>query len=93
LEKKYWIGRKRASMGMARGAASAEARLIHYELAGRYSIKAAECVTAGKPTPDAERAMLHLPNPAWLAPVPAASRSEQGLEARTDPDMDREHGR
>jgi hypothetical protein len=83
MEKKYWIGRKRDSMGMARGAASAEARLIHYELAGRYSIKAA----------DAERAVLHLPSPAWLGPVPAASRPEEGFEARTDPDMDRERGR
>jgi hypothetical protein len=83
MEKKYWIGRKRDSMGMARGATSAEARLIHYELAGRYSIKAA----------DAERAMLHLPNPDWLVPAPAASRPQEGLEARTDPDMDREHGR
>ena len=93
MEKKYWIGRNRASMGMARGAASAEARLIHYELAGRYSIKAAECVAAGKPTADAERAMLYLPNPAWLGQVPAASRQEQGSEARTDPDMGRERRR
>jgi hypothetical protein len=93
MENKYWIGRKRASVGMARGAASAEARLIHYELAGRYSIKAAQCLAAGKPTADAERAMLHLPNPAWLGAVPAASRQEEGLEARTDPDMDRERGR
>ena len=29
-------------MAMARAAAGAEARLIHYELAGRYSIKAAQ---------------------------------------------------
>jgi hypothetical protein len=93
MEEKYWIGRKRASVGMAREAASAEARLIHYELAGRYSIKAAECVAAGKATADPERAMLHLPSPAWLAPVPAASRQEEGLEARTDPDMNREYGR
>jgi hypothetical protein len=93
MEKKYWIGRKRASLGMARGASSAEARLIHYELAGRYSIKAAQCVAAGKPAADAERAMLNLPNPAWLGPVPAASRQEEGLEARTDPDTDREHRR
>ncbi|MEA3062566.1 MAG: hypothetical protein QOJ94_2347 [Sphingomonadales bacterium] len=93
MEKKYWIGRKRASVGMARGAASAEARLIHYELAGRYSIKAAQCVAAGKPAADAERAMLHLPNPAWLVPVPAASRQEDGLEVRTDPDPGSEHGR
>ena len=93
MENEYWIGRKRASMGMARGAASAEARLIHYELAGRYSMKAVECVAAGKPTADSERAMLHLPSPAWLVPAPAASRPEEGFEARTDPDMDRGHGR
>ena len=29
-------------MAMARAATGAEARLIHYELAGRYSIKAAQ---------------------------------------------------
>lgn len=41
MGKEYWIGRKRAAMRMARAAASSEARLIHYDLAGRYSIKAA----------------------------------------------------
>jgi hypothetical protein len=44
MEKKYWIGRKRAAMAMARRASSSEARLIHYDMAGRYSIKAADCV-------------------------------------------------
>lgn len=44
VEKKYWIGRKHAAMAMARGAAGSEARLIHYELAGRYSVKAAQCL-------------------------------------------------
>ena len=43
MENKYWIGRKRAAMGMARAAMTSEARLIHYDLAGRYSIKAAQC--------------------------------------------------
>ena len=37
----YWIGRQRASMAMAKHAATSEARLIHYDLAGRYSVKAA----------------------------------------------------
>ena len=46
MENKYWIGRKRAAGAMARDAVSAEARLIHYELAGRYSIKAAQCALA-----------------------------------------------
>jgi hypothetical protein len=65
MEKKYWIGRKRASGAMARQATSAEARLIHYELAGRYSIKAAQCGPFLLPretrSSEGERAVLHLP--------------------------------
>jgi hypothetical protein len=40
MEEAYWAGRKRAAMSMARNASTAEARLIHYDLAGRYSLKA-----------------------------------------------------
>ena len=40
MEKAYWLSRKRASLKLARDAASAEARLIHYDLAGRYGLKA-----------------------------------------------------
>ena len=42
MEKKYWLGRKKASVAAAAQAASSEARLIHLDLAGRYSVKAAE---------------------------------------------------
>jgi len=42
MENAYWLGRKRTSLANARVASSAVARLIHYELAGRYSVKAAE---------------------------------------------------
>lgn len=41
MEQTYWLGRKRASAANARSAASAEARLAHLELAGRYSVLAA----------------------------------------------------
>jgi hypothetical protein len=41
MEQRYWIGRKRAAMTMARAATTSEARLIHYELAGHYSVRAA----------------------------------------------------
>jgi hypothetical protein len=44
MEKAYWLARKRASMKLAQNAAGSEARLIHYDLAGRYSVKA---VSAG----------------------------------------------
>jgi hypothetical protein len=40
MENGYWLGRKRASLKAAQDAVSAEARLIHYDLAGRYSLNA-----------------------------------------------------
>jgi len=40
MEKTYWLRRKRAAMAMARAAKTSESRLIHYELAGRYSLRA-----------------------------------------------------
>lgn len=40
MEKTYWLGRKRASLKLAQNATSPEARLVHYDLAGRYSLKA-----------------------------------------------------
>ena len=45
MEKAYWLGRKRASLKLAQNAASSEARLIHYDLAGRYSLKAMSAET------------------------------------------------
>jgi hypothetical protein len=41
MEKAYWLSRKRASLKLAQDAASSAARLIHYDLAGRYSVNAA----------------------------------------------------
>jgi hypothetical protein len=61
MDKKYWLGRKRAAVGMARKATSAEARLIHFELAGRYSVNAAYCdgpFLLGAASPEGERALL-----------------------------------
>jgi hypothetical protein len=45
MEKGYWLSRKRASLKSAQNAASAEARLIHYDLAGRYSLRALSAET------------------------------------------------
>jgi hypothetical protein len=45
MEKAYWLGRKRASLKMARDAVSSQARLVHYDLAGRYSLNAASATT------------------------------------------------
>jgi hypothetical protein len=42
MEKTYWLGRKRASLKMASEATNSKARLIHFDLAGRYSVRANE---------------------------------------------------
>jgi hypothetical protein len=46
METAYWLGRHRASLANARAATGGEARLIHYELAGRYSVKAVNAARA-----------------------------------------------
>jgi hypothetical protein len=45
MEKAYWLSRKRASLKLAQSASSSEARLVHYDLAGRYSLKAMSAET------------------------------------------------
>jgi hypothetical protein len=45
MEKGYWLSRKRASLKAAQNAVNAEARLIHYDLAGRYSLNAVSAET------------------------------------------------
>ena len=45
MEQFYWLSRERASLEAAQDAVSAEARLIHYDLAGRYSVKAVSAET------------------------------------------------
>lgn len=74
MERKYWLGRKHAAMGMARGASTAEARLIHYELAGMYSIKAARSARPFMlphkgPATIGERAVLIAPDAITLLPA------------------------
>ena len=45
MEKGYWLSRTRASLNAAQNAVSSEARLIHYDLAGRYSLNALSAET------------------------------------------------
>jgi hypothetical protein len=45
MEKAYWLRRKRASLKSANSAINSEARLIHFDLAGRYSVKASSAET------------------------------------------------
>ena len=66
MEKAYWLSRKRASLKLAKGAASSQARLVHYDLAGRYSLKALSAETQAIDLADA------LPPPIFAG---AATRS------------------
>jgi hypothetical protein len=77
VEKRYWIGRKRSALAMARGAATSEARLIHYDLAGRYSVKAAHSAASAPPATGAQRAELRLPRP-QSTPSARSSRCPAG---------------
>ena len=81
MEQQYWIGRERAAMAMAEGASTSIARLIHYELAGRYSILAAQGPPAFMlaPAPQLQAAPLHL-----AAPPPGAVQPGGG-HRREDP--------
>jgi len=52
MDQAYWLRRTRASVVKANDATSAEARLIHFDLAGRYSVKAANSATRDAPATD-----------------------------------------
>ena len=41
MEQAYWLRRKRDARANAKAAETAEARMVHYQLAGSYSVKAA----------------------------------------------------
>ena len=45
MEKAYWLSRKRGMLKLAQNAVSSEARLVHYDLAGRYGVKAVSAET------------------------------------------------
>ena len=45
MEKLYWLTRKRATLKLARNATNSKARLVHYDLAGRYALNASSAET------------------------------------------------
>ena len=90
MENRYWLGRMRDAMTAARAASTAEARLIHYDLAGRYSLKAAVALpflAARSVLADGARPTLHLPNPAAasLAAIPGTLTDPPGRLERHAP--------
>jgi hemoglobin len=70
MDQRYWLQRKRSSLASARRATSSEARLIHYDLAGRYSVRAASSGAAGAQTGSAvSEAQLEMLIPRFYARV------------------------
>ena len=59
MEKAYWLVRKRASLKLAREADTSEARLVHYDLAGRYSLNAHSAETLAIDLADALRPPIY----------------------------------
>jgi hypothetical protein len=53
VEKAYWLSRQLASVKSAQNAATSKARLVHYDLAGRYSLKAMAAETLSDILPPA----------------------------------------
>ena len=46
MEQTYWLKRKRSSLAKAQTATHSQARLAHFDLAGRYSVKAANAAAS-----------------------------------------------
>ncbi len=59
MEKAYWLSRKRATLKLAKDAVSSEARLVHYDMAGRYSLKALSAETRAIDLADSLPSAIH----------------------------------
>jgi hypothetical protein len=91
MEQTYWLGRKRISVANARRAATAEARLVHLDLAGRYSVKAA--AAAPRPPwagPAAARPAAALPSNADAGYYERLETGARWLAARSKAGVERE---
>ena len=88
MEQRYWLRRGQAERALARAALTSESRLIHYELAGRCRITAADAAPFRRPprgrAPAGERAALQRPRPLrkLVAPPGRGSPGRRKGEAR-----------
>jgi len=85
MEQSYWLRRGRAERAMAHAAETSEARLIHYDLAGRCSIKAASAapflLPVRGPATEGEREALRLPQPLRKLVAPPVRGRPDGRKA------------
>ena len=80
MEQTYWLGRTRQASAMARKAGSSRARLIHLDLAGRYSIMAAASAAAQRTAREPLQAALAVPAPTLDEPPYGGTAYYERLE-------------
>ena len=51
MDQAYWLGRERDAIANAQAASFADVKLIHYDLARRYSLEAANAAKATRGSP------------------------------------------
>ena len=90
MEQTYWLSRKRASVANARLAGSAEARLVHLDLAGRYSVKAAAAAVGNRPEQEDARLALPLPETAEAEHYQRLETGARWMASRSPDEGERE---
>jgi hypothetical protein len=88
MEQTYWLKRGRASAATARNAQCSRSRLAHFELAGRYSVKAATIACSQIPVAEPATAVLqpHLEDGVYYAQLEEGARY---LASRSDGETER----
>jgi hypothetical protein len=91
MEQSYWLGRKRDAAANARLTGSSRARLVHLDLAGRYSVMAAHAAEERTPGAGgrqvASLALPELPDAAYYERLEIGARwlaSRAGSETERD---------
>ena len=79
MEKTHWLGREQASLQAASDAVGSEARLIHYDLAGRFGVKAAAAETQVIELADSLPPAIYVTAKASRAPDVAEGRKRRRL--------------
>jgi hypothetical protein len=82
MERNYWLGRERSALSMAHKSTIAEVKLIHFDLAGRYNLKALGVepfmLHSEGSAAEGDRAALAIPS---VAPEASAPRSQSSTRS------------
>lgn len=85
MDQDYFLGRMRESLAMAWGAKSSRAKLVHFDLAGRYSVAAARAAALHEKRQQPLSRLSWSMRSAFSAPVQKERRA--ACTARSPADM------